>query len=691
MDKLKMQSPDATADNVAKIAALFPQCVTETADKITLPDGTAKYNSRLAVDFDKLREELGGEVLDTGEERYQFSWPDKRAAGRLANTPTTMTLRPCPEESVDFDTTQNLYIEGDNLEVLKILREDYLGRVKMIYIDPPYNTGNDFVYNDDFAQGYADTCRDIALRCRDEEGHIIENLDPMQRNTEANGRFHTDWLNMIYPRLKVARELLSDDGVIFISIDDNELDNMRRVCNEIFGASNFRNTILVRRRIKSLNSQFSDNGLQTLNVGFEYILVYSKTKDFLMKAIRQPKLNAQSEGQWQGFWSNADRPTMRYDVLGFTPTTGQWRSSKEKADEAVANYKKYQAEFEASMTLEEYSAKTGIISFIKRDINGKGKNGGVYHWVPPCDSTLRTSNWTDIEVSQIIKEINLPFDNPKNRVLIAELIKLSEFTSNDIILDFFSGSATTAHAVMKLNAEDGGHRKFIMVQLPEVTDEKSEARKAGYTNICEIGKERIRRAGKKIINDLNANIDLKKGIRDAHYAIGADFKKDRSLWSDLNNDEEKEEYNEEISLIQERKEMIDIGFRVLKLDTSNMEDVYYTPDDLTEADLFNSVDNVKPDRTPLDLLFQVMPELNIELSAKIETKEVNGKKVFFVDGNYLIATFDTDVNESTITEIAKLRPIYFVMRDASAENDNVLDNFEQIFKHYSPDTIRKIL
>ena len=617
---------------MAKIAALFPQCVTERIGKNGKPE--------LAVDFDKLREELSGEVLDAGEERYQFTWPDKKASGRLANTPTTMTLRPCPAESVDFDTTQNLYIEGDNLEVLKILREDYLGAIKMIYIDPPYNTGNDFVYNDAFGKYKGEFEETSGLY--DEEGNQM--LDPMQRNTEANGRFHTDWLNMIYPRLKVARELLSDDGVIFISIDDNELDNMRRVCNEIFGASNFRNTILVRRRIKSLNSQFSNNGLQTLNVGFEYILVYSKTKDFLMKAIRQPKVNAQSEGQWQGFWSNADRPTMRYDILGFTPTTGQWRSSKEKADEAIANYKKYQAGFKASMSLEEYSAKTGIKSFIKRDINGKGKNGGVYHWVPPCDSTLRTSNWTDIEVSQIIKEINLPFDNPKNRVLIAELIKLSEFTSNDIILDFFSGSATTAHAVMKLNAEGGGHRKFIMVQLPEVTDEKSEARKAGYANICEIGKERIRRAGKKV--------------------------------------------KEEAGL---QGQDLDIGFRVLKLDSSNMEDVYYTPDDLTEQNLFNSVDNVKSDRTPLDLLFQVLPELNIELSARIEEKEIHGKKVFIVNGDQLIATFDNDVNEPTITEIAKLRPVYFVMRDASAENDNVLDNFEQIFKHYSPDTIRRII
>ena len=632
MDKLRMKSLDAADGNVAKIAALFPQCVTERLGKNGITE--------LAIDFDKLRDELSKDLLDGAEERYQFTWPDKRAASRLANEPTDKTLRPDVDASVDFWNTKNLYIEGDNLDVLKVLRENYLGAIKMIYIDPPYNTGNDFVYNDDFAQSREDF--EATSGVFDEDGNQL--IDPMLRNTESNGRFHTDWLNMIYPRLKVARDLLTEDGVIFISIDDNELENLRRICNEIFGAANFRNTILTRRRVKSLNSQFADNGLQTLNVGFEYVLVYAKSKEFVMQALRQKKTVAKTEGQWQGFWSNADRPTMRYEVLGFTPETGQWRSSKEKAEIAVANYKKFVEEFSANMTLEEYYAKTGISDFIKRDMNGKGKNGGVYHWVPPTDTTLRTSNWTDIEVSQIIKEIDLPFDNPKNCSLIAELIKLSEFSSTDIILDFFSGSATTAHAVMKLNAEDGGKRKFIMVQLPEVTDEKSEARKAGYETICQIGEERIRRAGKKV--------------------------------------------KEEAGL---QGQNLDTGFRVLKLDSSNMEDVFYTPEDFDAQNIFTTVDNVKPDRTPLDLLFQVLSELNIELSAKIEEKEVNGKKVFFVDGNYLIATFDTEVNESTVTEIAKMKPQYFVMRDASAANDNVLDNFEQIFRYYSPETVRKIL
>lgn len=679
MDKLKMQSRDAADGNVAKIAALFPQCVTERLNKDGKPE--------LAIDFDKLRNELSKDLLDGAEERYQFTWPDKRAASRLANESTDKTLRPIVDDSVDFWNTENLYIEGDNLDVLKVLREDYLGKVKMIYIDPPYNTGNDFVYNDDFAQGRDDF--EEANGTYDEDGNLV--VDPMQRNTESNGRFHTDWLNMIYPRLKVARDLLSEDGVIFISIDDGELENLKRMCNEIFGASNFRNTILVRRRIKSLNSQFADNGLTSMNVGFEYILVYSKSDKFLMKALRQKKVDASPKGRWDVFWSNADRPTMRYDILGFTPATGQWRNSKKKAEKAVENYKLFEEQFADEMTLEEYSKNTGITDFIRRIPNAIGKNGGVQHWVAPSDTALRTSNWTDIEVSQISKEIDLPFDNPKSRQLIAELIKLSEFTQTDIILDFFSGSATTAHAVMKLNAEDGGHRKFIMVQLPEVTDEKSEARKAGYANICEIGKERIRRAGKKIKEELYAKADLINSRALAKGAIGDECDKPVSLWHDLYDDDVKNEIIVEGNKIKEQADKLDFGFRVLKLDSSNMEDVFYTPEDFDAKNIFTTVDNVKPDRTPLDLLFQVLPELDIELSAKIEEKEVNGKKVFFVDGNYLIATFDTEVNESTVTEIAKMKPQYFVMRDASAASDNVLDNFEQIFRHYSPDTIRKIL
>lgn len=632
MEKMKMQSPDATVGNVAKIAALFPQCVTERIGKDGKPE--------LAVDFDKLREELSADALEPGEERYQFTWPDKKASGRLANTPTTMTLRPCPEESVNFDTTQNLYIEGDNLEVLKILREDYLGAVKMIYIDPPYNTGNDFVYNDDFTQGRDEY--EAGNGAFDAEGNQM--LDPMQRNTEANGRFHTDWLNMIYPRLKVARELLSDDGVIFISIDDNEVDNLRKICDEIFGIDNHIETVAWKNKY----------GAGAKTVGFitahEYILIYSKKPitDITCEFVgderekynkKDSKFSIRGPYRTQPLMTNSlgDRPNLMYSIyyngVEIKPRK-QWVWSKERMDAAIAND-------DVEFSLQKDGSYTVRSKSYLYDENGnirRGKPVSVLNGPFTQDGTQ--------EMRELFAGKSI-FDFTKPSELIKFLVGLEVNSDNQkdgVILDFFSGSATTAHAVMKLNAEDGGHRKFVMVQLPEVTDEKSEARKAGYANICEIGKERIRRAGKKV--------------------------------------------KEEAGL---QGQDLDIGFRVLKLDTSNMEDVYYTPDDLTERDLFNSVDNVKPDRTPLDLLFQVLPELNIELSARIEEKEIHGKKVFMVNGDQLIATFDKDVNESTITEIAKLRPLYFVMRDASAENDNVLDNFEQIFKHYSPDTIRRIL
>ena len=627
-----MKSPDAVDGNVAKIAALFPQCVTERLNKEGKPE--------LAIDFDKLRAELSKDVLDEGEERYQFTWPDKRAASRLANEPTDKTLRPDIEASVDFWNTENLYIEGDNLDVLKVLRENYLGKIKMIYIDPPYNTGNDFVYNDDFAQGRDEFEQNSGLF--DEEGNQL--LDPMQRNTESNGRFHTDWLNMIYPRLKVARDLLTEDGVIFISIGEEEIQNLKKICDEIFGAENFRNSFITRRYDKNLNRQFMDNGLQTFNIGFEYILCYSKKAFSFTPVFRQASEERQSTGYWKGFWNDADRPTMRYDILGFTPETGQWKWKQEVAQEAVENYIVYVDKFSKTMSLEEYWAKTGKCKkFIRRNPNGKGKNAGVENWIAPSDTVLRNTNWLDMLASKNDVSTQGLFDFPKNVDVIKLLLEAGS-DNDSIIFDFFSGSATTAHAVMKLNAEDGGKRKFIMVQLPEVTDEKSEARKAGYETICQIGEERIRRAGKIV--------------------------------------------KEEAGL---QGQDLDVGFRVLKLDSSNMEDVFYAPESFDANNLFNMVDNVKHDRTPLDLLFQVMPELNIELSVKIEEKEVNGKKVLFVDGDYLIATFDTDVNESTVTEIAKMKPQYFMMRDASAANDNVLDNFEQIFRHYSLDTIRKIL
>ena len=628
MDKMRMESVDMTAQNIEKIEALFPNCVTETRTE----DGKLKK----AINFELLKQMLSDDVVD-GDEAYEFTWVGKKASIVEANKPIRKTLRPCKEESVDWDTTENLYIEGDNLEILKLLQESYLGKVKMIYIDPPYNTGNDFIYNDDFKMTDAEYA--------DETGELDESGNRMLKNTDSNGRFHSDWCSMIYSRLMLARNLLSDDGVIFISIDGGEVDSLKEMCDEVFGASNFRNTILTRRRIKSLNSQFADNGLYSMNVGFEYVLVYSKTNLFLMRALRMKKENASSKGRWDVFWSNADRPTMRYDILGFTPTTGQWRNAKEKADVAVANYKKYQEQYEDKMSLEEYYEKTGISDFIRRIPNGTGKNGGVQHWIAPSDTMLRTSNWTDIEVSQIGKEIDVPFDNPKSKQLIMELIKLTELSGNDnIIMDFFSGSATTAHAVMQMNAEDGGRRKFIMVQLPEETDEKSEAYKAGYKNICEIGKERIRRAGKKIKEN-----------------------------SPLTTQD------------------LDTGFRVLKLDEGNMNDVYYAAGDYTQDMLMMMESNVKSDRTDLDLLFGCLLEWGLPLSLSYTSEAIENCTVHTYNDGDLIACFEENIPESVIKTIAKRQPLRAVFRDSSFANSPAKINVGEIFKHLAPDTRVKVI
>ena len=628
MEKLKMQSHDKVGDNVSKIAQLFPNCVTEILGK----DGKPQF----AIDFEKLQAELSNDIIAEGQERYQFTWPDKRAANRLANTPTAMTLRPCREESVDFDNTQNLYIEGDNLDVLKVLRETYLGKVKMIYIDPPYNTGNDFVYNDDFSKEKEEFEQSSGLF--DEEGN--QTIDPMQRNTESNGRFHTDWLNMIYPRLKVARDLLSEDGVIFISIDENEVENLKKVGNEVFGATNFVGTVIWERAFAPKNDAkyFSDS--------HDYIVVYAKslTQFVIGKLPRTEEANARYKnpdndprGPWtpdnltvKTYSANNDYPITTPGGRIVNPAHGScWRVSKTRFEELVADNRVY------------FGDEGNNVPRLKRFLNELQ------------DGMTPTTIWKFQDVGhnqegrQELKKLfddKGYFDGPKPLRLLSRILQIANLNKDSIVLDFFSGSATTAHAVMKLNAEDGGNRKFIMVQLPEKTDEKSEAYKAGYSTICEIGKERIRRAGKKLKEE---NAD-KEGI-----------------------------------------DKLDIGFRVLKLDSSNMKDVYYTPSQFTIDDLFD--ENIKPDRTGEDLLFQIMLELGVELSAKIETKQLNGKKVHFVDDNYLIACFDTDVNESTITEIAKLQPIYFVMRDSSANDDKVIDNFDQIFRHYSPKTTCKII
>ena len=635
MHKPKFETPDLTSENIEKIAALFPNCITEMPDEERSTPEKKVY--KRAVNFELLKQMLSPDVVD-GDEAYEFTWVGKKAAIVEANKPIRKTLRPCVAESKDWGTTENLYIEGDNLEVLKLLQESYLGKVKMIYIDPPYNTGNDFIYADDFKME--------SEEWKVESGEWSEEGDRLFKNTDTNGRFHSDWCSMIYSRLMLARALLKDDGAICISIDSGELTSLKEMCDEVFGASNYRNTILTRRRIKSLNSQFADNGLYSLNVGFEYVLIYAKSPAFLMKAIRMKKENAPAKGRWDVFWSNADRPTMRYDILGFTPETGQWRNSEDRAKIAVANYQKYQQEYEGKISLEEYAEKTGITDFIRRIPNGTGKNGGVQHWVAPSDTMLRTSNWTDIEVSQIGKEIDLPFDNPKSKQLMMELVKLCDCAASDLILDFFSGSATTAHAVMQLNAEDGGHRKFIMVQLPEPCDEKSEAYKAGYKNICEIGKERIRSAGEKILKEQLANNN-----------------------STLNSPNSK----------------LDIGFRVLKLDSTNMKDVYYAPCDYDQDFLHQLESNIKDDRTDLDLLFGCLIDWGLPLSLPYKSEQIDGCTVHTYNDGDLIACFDANVPESVVKEIAKRKPLRAVFRDSGFESSPEKINMFEIFKLYMPE------
>lgn len=659
-----MKSRDVVGGNVEKIAALFPHCVTERIGK----NGTAE----LAIDFDKLRAELSNDALEDGEERYQFTWPDKRAASRLANEPVNLTLRPCREESVDFDTTENLYIEGDNLDVLKVLRETYLGRVKMIYIDPPYNTGNDFVYNDDFAQGKEDFEQGSGLF--DEDGNQV--LDPMQRNTESNGRFHTDWLNMIYPRLKVARDFLAEDGVIFISIDDNEKENLSKICDEIFGEDNFIASFPWRKRTAKTDVPFG------ISQDHEWIIAYARSASFIGAV----------QGKERKYFVTEDLPGRPWRVHDLTKqTTASERPNSfftivnpKTGEEYPANPQRTWAI--TAETFEQYYAQNRIV--FPGDYPFLNISKPALRYWKSDDEAKAGENFGKIAVSTLLPEsVGMSLDGtreitnlfngkifsfPKPSSLISFFCKICN-DKDALILDFFSGSATTAHAVMKLNAEDGGHRKFIMVQLPEVTDEKSEARKAGYANICEIGKERIRRAGRQLV-----------GAQYIAPTSGRSESNDENLQSNLFGDgTDGDNAGAMYCAPTSEKKSIDIGFRVLKLDSSNMEDVFYTPDKFEPSLLDSLVDNIKADRSGEDLLFQVMLDLGIELSVGIRREAIGGKECWIVDEGYLIACFDKDVNETTIEEMAKLLPTHLVIRDASAANDNVLDNFDQIIESYS--------
>ena len=626
MTHLKLHSLDKVAANIDAIAALFPNAVTEV-----LREGKTER----AIDFDVLRQELSDSIVEGREERYQFTWPDKRKAVLAANAPITSTLRPVVADSVGKDGTpggfdsENLYIEGDNLEVLKLLQETYLGKVKMIYIDPPYNTGNDFVYEDDFAQSAAEYLAG--------SGQYDEAGNRMVTNTESNGRFHTDWLNMIYPRLKLAKDLLADNGVICISIDDNELAQIKKICDELFGDSNFEGHIHWRRRHNQPNDKTKMIGLVA-----EHILVHAKNG-------KQLRISGVGKIDLTGDFSNPDNDPR-----------GAWASKpwKTGSDQSGSRYviktptgKLLEEEWMGEEQTYLELLKDNRIFFPK---GGDGMPRKKYFKFEREAEGQCATNWWDCSqfghnqganmcMLELFGAKNI-FSNPKPVELIRGLIQICNVKSEDIILDFFSGSATTAHAVMQLNAEDGGHRKFILVQLPEKTDEKSEAFKAGYPNICEIGKERIRRAGKKI----------------------------------------REEAGEAAALQ-------DFGFRCLRLDSSNMEDVYYEPEKLGQQDLFTQVDNVKQGRTAEDLLFQVMLDMGIPLSSKISERDIAGKKVFDVGDGFLLACFDSAVTEEVVTEIAKQKPQYAVLRDSSMANDSVATNFEQIFASYSPETERKVL
>ncbi|MDD5462061.1 MAG: site-specific DNA-methyltransferase [Methylococcales bacterium] len=641
MDKLKLHSPDFTQANIAKLAELFPNCVTETRDE--------KGGLKRTIDFDLLKQELATATVEGPQERYQLNWPGKREALLTANAPIAKTLRPCREESVDFDTTQNLFIEGDNLDALKLLQETYLGKVKMIYIDPPYNTGKEFIYDDDFSedtQSYFQRSNQ-----KDEAGQR------MVANPETNGRFHSDWLSMMYPRLKLARNLLRDDGVIFISIDDNEQANLKRLCDEVFGEDNFFGIFQWQRRQRADNRNQSN-----VSSDHEYIASYSKSANATLKGVKiditkYTNPDNDARGPWasidlSGLATATQRPNLHYDIVD--PKTGNiypanpnrgWSKSKSNVEAMIEDGR--------ILFPKSPSGRPREKKFLK-DLNSNVT--GFSTWLDSKNIGY-TTNGTR-ELSDIIQ--GKYFDFPKPTSLINAF--LAQATENsDIILDFFSGSATTAHAVMQLNAEDNGKRKFIMVQLPEACDEKSEAYKAGYQTIAEIGKERIRRAGQKI-----------KQVGEALASTGSSC-------------------SVPVEAKASPTASIDIGFRVLKIDSSNMKDVYYTPDAVQQGDLADQVDNIREGRSAEDLLFQVLLDWGMDLTLPITQETIAGLTVLFVDGNALAACFNTDINEPFVKELAALHPLRVVFRDAGFAGDSVKINIEQIFKLLSPSTEIKTL
>ena len=632
MEKLKMHSPNLTQDNIARIRDLFPGCVTEAKGE----DGTVK----LAVDFDQLRQELAESIVEGPQERYHLNWPGKREALLAANAPIARTLRPVVEQSVDFESTKNLFVEGDNLETLKLLQETYLGKVKMIFIDPPYNTGNDFVYDDDFSESTSEYLAKSKQTTKEGTRLVA--------NPESNGRFHSDWLSMIYPRLKLARNLLRDDGVIMISIDDHEAPNLRKLCDEVFGEQNFEAAFVWQRK------QSPQRDATNISATHDYILVYSKRhpsdrKDssgwlaqLLPMGEEQLERYGNPDNDHRGLWASTDctinktakeRPNLYYPVRN--PHTNEdiypsqnrtWSFDRASMDRLISENRLWWGEKGVNFPR--------LKAFLAENQQG----------VKPQTVLLRTSvgdnQAATREINALFPEGNV-FDTPKPTSLIKHLCHVGNVVGEDVVLDFFAGSGTTAEAILQMNAEDGENRRFIMVQIPEAYGNDSLAIALGFRNIAETSMERIRRAGKKIL------------AKQLHTA-----------WNQ------------------------DIGFRVLKIDTSNMADVYYAPDALDKAKFDLFVDNIKPDRTPEDLLFQVMLDWGVDLALPITKQSIQGKDVFFVDGNVLAACFDASgsIDEAFVKELAKHQPLRVVFRDAGYKNSAVKINVEQIFKLLSPAT-----
>jgi len=619
MEKLKLHSPDFTQENIAKLAELFPNCITESTDE--------KGVLKRAIDFDQLRQELSSSIVEGSQERYQLNWPGKREALLTANAPIAKTLRPCREESVDFDTTKNLFIEGDNLDALKLLQETYLNKVKMIYIDPPYNTGRDFVYDDDFAE--------------DAESFLFKSLqtsasgERLVANPESNGRFHSDWLSMMYARIRLARSLLAEDGIFLASIDDGEISNLRKICDEVFGEDQFTAQIIWKKRNTPPNDK-------VIGAQHDYILLYVKNglSGINLRTRTQDQIDRYKnpdnhpKGPWVagdlsgnvkgGRYSQALNYPIKNPNTGeqyFPPNNGNWRFNGARIEKLISEDAIYFGKDGKSAPklkrflcdVKEGATWTSLWDFAPFNTSGSNEMGEIFG-------------------NSVI------FENPKPVGLLEYIVELGS-VPDAIVLDFFAGSSTTAHAVMKKNAEDGGKRRYIMVQIPEPCDEKSEAFKAGYKTIAEIGKERIRRAGQKI---------------KAENALTA---------PDL-----------------------DIGFRVLKIDSSNMTDVYYAPDAVRQGDLLAQVDNIREDRTPEDLLFQVLLDWGVDLALPITQETIAGKQVFFVDGNALAACFETGINEEFVKTLAARHPLRAVFRDAGFGSDSVKINIEQIFKLVSPTT-----